>query len=98
MIFQLKGIFLRFASDGSTFRDFFKGINEITTFIGCLKYIEEFASNRKIIISRKMLKKKALSPKRPLSPIINLKPIARTPKFIALMRQPQVDLKYIPSL
>lgn len=83
MVSRIKEIFMKLASDSSTFRELFKGLSNMRTFIDYLKYIEDFAIFKKIMISKKIIKTHKALVKRPLSPIINLRPIARTPKFIA---------------
>jgi hypothetical protein len=57
MINNIKEIFLRCACDTSNFRDFFKGIESLKTFIEYLKFIEDFSISKRIIVSRKILKK-----------------------------------------
>jgi hypothetical protein len=86
IIHNIKEVFLKFATENSTFRDFFKGLEGIYTFLHFIKYLEEFSAAKKIIASKRLLKKVNSANKRPLSPIINLRPIVRTPKFIAVMQ------------
>jgi hypothetical protein len=86
IIQNIKEVFLKFATENSTFRDFFKGLEGVHTFLHCFKYLEEFSAVKKIIASKRLLKKVNSANKRPLSPIINLRPIVRTPKFIAVMQ------------